>query len=31
MDNRYNEVFPLFDPINPEFFPGSRIIDIFTS
>jgi len=31
MDNHFNEVFPLFDPLNPEFSPGNRIIDIFSS
>jgi len=30
MDNRFNEVFPSFDPLNPEFQPGSRIIDNFS-
>ena len=29
MDNKFNEVFPSFDPINPEFQPGNRIIDSF--
>jgi len=29
IDNRFNEVFPSFDPYNSEFSPGSRIIDIF--
>ena len=29
MDNRFNEVFPLFDTLNKEFSPGSHIIDIF--
>jgi len=27
MENYFNEVFPSFDPTNPEFFPGNRIID----
>ena len=27
MENQFNKVFPSFDPINPEFFPGSRIIN----
>jgi len=31
MDNWYNEVFPSFDPLNPEFSPGRRIIDMFNS
>jgi len=31
MDNRFNEVFPSFDPYNSEFSLGSRIIDIFPS
>ena len=31
MDNCFNEVFPSFDPLNPEISPGSRIIDIFSS
>ena len=31
MDNYFNEFFPLFDPINPELFPGHRIIDIFSN
>jgi len=30
IDNRFNEVFPSFDPLNPEFWPGSRIIDKFS-
>ena len=30
MDNRFNEVFPLFNPLNPEFWPGSRIVDNFS-
>ena len=29
IDNRFNEVFPAFDPINPELQPGNRIIDTF--
>ena len=29
IDNRFNEVFPVFNPINPEFHPGNRIIDLF--
>jgi len=31
MDNRFNEVLPLFDPLNKEFSPSSCIIDIFSS
>ena len=31
MNNQYNKVFPSFDPLNPEFSPGHRIIDIFNS
>jgi len=31
MDNRYNKVFPSFDPLNTEFSPGSHIIDVFPS
>ena len=29
MNNRFNEVFPSFDSLNPEFQPGNRIIDHF--
>ena len=29
MDNCFNEVFPSFNPLNPEFSPGNRIIDCF--
>ena len=29
IDNRFNEDFPAFNPINPEFHPGNRIIDLF--
>ena len=29
MNNRFNEVFSSFDPLNKEFSPGSCIIDIF--
>ena len=29
MDNRFNEVFPSFDPLNVEFYPGFCLIDIF--
>ena len=31
MDNRFNEVFPSFNPLNTEFSPGSHLIDIFPS
>jgi len=31
MDNRYNKVFPSFNPTNPEFSPSYRVIDIFPS
>ena len=31
MDNCFNEVFPSFDPLNPEFVPGCRVIDIFSN
>ena len=31
MDNRFNEVFPSFDPLNPQFTPGYRIINSFSS
>ena len=31
MDNRYNEVFLSFDPLNIEFPPSSHIIDVFPS
>jgi len=27
MKNCFNEVFPSFDPINPKFYPGNRIIN----
>ena len=27
IENCFNKVFPFFDPINPEFYPGNRIID----
>jgi len=29
IDNRFNEVFPVFDSINPEFHPSNRIMDLF--
>jgi len=31
MDNKFNEVFPLFDPTNSEFQPSNRIIDSFSN
>jgi len=31
MENHFNKVFPSFDPLNPELFPGNRIIDTFTN
>jgi len=31
MDNRFNEVFSSFDPLNVEFSPSSRLIDAFPS
>ena len=31
MDNRFNEVFLLFNPTNPRFQPGNRIIDSFSN
>ena len=31
IDNRFNEVFPSFDPLNPEFLSNHRIIDSFSS
>ena len=31
MDNRFNEVFPSFDPFNKEFASESWLIDIFSS
>jgi len=31
MDNHFNEVFPYFNPLNPEFAPGCKIIDNFSS
>ena len=30
MDNRFNEVFPSFSPLYPEFAPGNRVIDNFS-
>jgi len=27
IENHFNEVFPFFNPINPELFPGHRIIN----
>ena len=31
MDNKFNEIFPSFDPLNKEFFPGLHLIDLFPS
>ena len=31
MDNRFNKVFPSFNPLHPEFSPGHRVIDNFSS
>ena len=31
IDNHFNEVFPSFDSINLELFPGHRIIDTFSN
>jgi len=31
IDNRFNEVFPSFNPFHPEFSSGHRVIDIFSS
>ena len=31
IDNRFNKVFPLFNPLHPEFSPGHRVIDNFSS
>jgi len=31
MDNQFNEVFSLFDPLNPKFSPENKIINIFAS
>ena len=31
MDNRINEIFPLFDLFNKKFSPGDRLIDVFPS
>jgi len=31
MDNRFNEVFPSFAPLHPEFSPSHKVIDIFPS
>ena len=31
MNNRFNEVFPSFNLLNPEFKPGNRIIDCFSN
>jgi len=31
IDNRFNEVFPSFAPLHPEFSPGFRVIDTFSN
>ena len=31
MNNYFNKVFPSFDPLNPEFTPGYRVINTFSS
>ena len=31
IDNRFNEVFPTFDLLNPELQPGNRVIDTFSN
>jgi len=31
IDNRFNKVFPSFNFLHPEFSPGHRVIDIFSS
>jgi len=31
IDNRFNKVFPAFDPLNPELQPGNRVIDTFSN
>ena len=31
MDNRFNKIYSAFDPLNNEFSPRSRIVDIFTN
>ena len=31
IDNHFNKVFPSFNPLNPKFALGCRIIDIFSS
>jgi len=31
MDNYFNKVFPSFNPLNLELFPGNRIIDTFSN
>jgi len=31
MDNHFNEIVPLFDPINSELFPSHIIIDMFSN
>ena len=31
MDNKFNKVFPSFDPFNKEFTPGHCLIDVFSN
>ena len=31
MDNHFNKIFPSFNPLNLELFPGSRIIDTYAN
>ena len=31
MDNQFNEIFPSFISLHPEFSPGSRVIDLFSN
>ena len=31
MDNRFNKVFSFFNPLNPEFKPGNRMINSFSN
>jgi len=31
MENQFNKVFHFFNPLNPEFKPGNRIIDCFSN
>ena len=30
-NNRLNGIFRFFDPFNPEFSPGSRLVDLFSN